>query len=424
MVGSSEGHSVHHHHLMDDGNGGDVEGLEQPPSSGSWGVSCSICFDLVSYNGGRSRAKLQCGHEFHLDCIGSAFNVKGVMQCPNCRKVEKGQWLYANGSTQSFPESLDDWIPDEDPYDLSYTEMPFRIHWCPFGELAQIHSSFEEVESPPTTYPNLQGHHAMFADQSTAPSVPQSYVTYLRPVPLASSRSNDNVDNPNLNNPWNGLTGQNEIFNPQTFPSISIQYQSWGHHSPPVSLSAIHINNANPASNPSAAMRPGESDAVERSRSHLIRFGHGSAPRVGSSFVMSVVPQPPDTIARPHDRMQAFHHHQQQHRVAPGVPSPIIPSVRRFEGPAVLPSMVSAPPQPDVNAGFYMYPPARSSEMNLHEAENPFPSQFHAWRRERPSHFPTLQVDWDSSGWGSSRHTNTGSDSANRHSNLWHRSWS
>lgn len=71
-MGGSEGHTVHrhhHHHLMDDGNGGDVEGLEQPLSSGSWGVSCSICLDLVSHNGGRSRAKLQCGHEFHLGML-------------------------------------------------------------------------------------------------------------------------------------------------------------------------------------------------------------------------------------------------------------------------------------------------------------------------------------------------------------------
>lgn len=125
--------------------------------------------------------------------------------------------------------------------------------------------------------PNLQGHHAMFAEQSTAPSVHQSYITYLRPIPLASSRSSDSVDNPNLNNLWNGLTGQNEIFNPQTFPSISIQYQSWGHHSPPLSLPTNHINSANPASNASAAMRSnhGESDVIRRSRSHLIRFGHG-----------------------------------------------------------------------------------------------------------------------------------------------------
>lgn len=57
------------------------------------------------------------------DCIGSAFNVKGAMQCPNCRKIEKGQWLYANGC-RSLPEfSMEDWAHDEDLYDLSYSEM-------------------------------------------------------------------------------------------------------------------------------------------------------------------------------------------------------------------------------------------------------------------------------------------------------------
>lgn len=54
-----------HHNLMDDDD--DVHrhdvGEEEPSSSD---VSCSICLDLVSDNGGRSRAKLQCGHEFHL----------------------------------------------------------------------------------------------------------------------------------------------------------------------------------------------------------------------------------------------------------------------------------------------------------------------------------------------------------------------
>lgn len=46
------------------------------------------------------------------------------MQCPNCRRIEKGQWLYANGSTRSLPDlSMEDWIPDEDFYDLSYSEM-------------------------------------------------------------------------------------------------------------------------------------------------------------------------------------------------------------------------------------------------------------------------------------------------------------
>ncbi|CAK9175320.1 unnamed protein product [Ilex paraguariensis] len=103
---------------MDDTNG-DVKTSTFEASS----AFCSICLDLVTDNGERSRAKLQCGHEFHLDCIGSAFNIKGAMQCPNCRKVEGGEWLYANGSTRSFPEfNLDDWTPDEYPPELSYPE--------------------------------------------------------------------------------------------------------------------------------------------------------------------------------------------------------------------------------------------------------------------------------------------------------------
>lgn len=61
---------------------------------------------------------------FSPDCIGSAFNAKGAMQCPNCRKVEKGQWLYASGHHRSFTEfSMEDWTYDEDLYDSSYSEM-------------------------------------------------------------------------------------------------------------------------------------------------------------------------------------------------------------------------------------------------------------------------------------------------------------
>lgn len=61
---------------------------------------------------------------YYTDCIGSAFNMKGAMQCPNCRKIERGRWLFANGSARSFPEfSMDDWTPDEETYDFNYSEM-------------------------------------------------------------------------------------------------------------------------------------------------------------------------------------------------------------------------------------------------------------------------------------------------------------
>lgn len=45
------------------------------------------------------------------------------MQCPNCRKIEKGQWLYAHGSRALPDFNMDDWAHDEDLYDLSYSEM-------------------------------------------------------------------------------------------------------------------------------------------------------------------------------------------------------------------------------------------------------------------------------------------------------------
>ncbi|XVE77627.1 hypothetical protein DITRI_Ditri13aG0078200 [Diplodiscus trichospermus] len=160
----------HHHRKLMDGHDGDAA----VPTSSE--VSCSICLDLVSDTGGRSRAKLHCGHEFHLDCIGSAFNMKGAMQCPNCRKVEKGQWLYANGLARSLPElSMDDWNVDDDYYDQGYSELPFRVQWCPFSEFARIGLSSEEVESPSTTSAALRLSNGELDALSRAGSFPQPF---------------------------------------------------------------------------------------------------------------------------------------------------------------------------------------------------------------------------------------------------------
>ncbi|KAF9611340.1 hypothetical protein IFM89_030129, partial [Coptis chinensis] len=85
-------------------------------------------------------------------CIGSAFNVKGVMQCPNCRKVEKGQWLFSNG-TRSCPElSLEDWAHDEDLYDPSYSEIVLNpgMWYSYFANWAKV--IFSSILSPQTTH--------------------------------------------------------------------------------------------------------------------------------------------------------------------------------------------------------------------------------------------------------------------------------
>eukprot|EP00850_Spirogloea_muscicola_P022985 SM000322S12502 [mRNA] locus=s322:10718:20731:+ [translate_table: standard] len=87
-------------------------------TEGTAAASCSVCLEAVlplDAGGPRSTARLKCGHDFHLGasplpprllrtcrrrrrrrhCIGSAFNAKGSMQCPNCRQVEQGHWLFA-----------------------------------------------------------------------------------------------------------------------------------------------------------------------------------------------------------------------------------------------------------------------------------------------------------------------------------------
>ncbi|KAK4855744.1 hypothetical protein QYF36_010402 [Acer negundo] len=48
---------------------------------------CSICLEEVSSTRGRTVVTLRCSHMFHPDCIGSFFNVDGIMQCPNCRRI-------------------------------------------------------------------------------------------------------------------------------------------------------------------------------------------------------------------------------------------------------------------------------------------------------------------------------------------------
>lgn len=61
---------------------------------------------------------------YGTDCIGSAFNMKGMMQCPNCRGIEKGRWLYASGSTNSSPElGMDDGSVDNYPFYFTFAEM-------------------------------------------------------------------------------------------------------------------------------------------------------------------------------------------------------------------------------------------------------------------------------------------------------------
>ncbi|XVE73319.1 hypothetical protein DITRI_Ditri11bG0108100 [Diplodiscus trichospermus] len=262
----------------------------------------------------------------------------------------------------------------------------------------------------------IHGHHAIFAEHAAASSVAHSYVAYVGPLPPTTLRSNDSVDDPNFNRHWNILSGQNEIFIPHVFPTISVQYHSWGNQSPNFSVSDSSISNTDPASVPAAALRSnGELDALTRSRSfpHPSPFEHGSSSRGGSSFPSSVFPHHPGNGAHTHDRIEAsLAYHRQQHRFnqqrfnRPGVPAPIVPGVRRGLAP-----VAHTVPQPDPSGGFYIYPPSGSSGQNPHEAESLSPNNHTAPEREHLSHFPTVTRV---SGWGS-YHPTSSSDSGNRY---------
>ncbi|KAL1190835.1 E3 ubiquitin-protein ligase IPI1 [Cardamine amara subsp. amara] len=72
---------------------------------------CQICFKtLANKDEDRTPVKLRCSHQYHLDCIGSAFNKKNKMQCPTCGQMEKGQWLYAQQDRPVGESNFDDVI--------------------------------------------------------------------------------------------------------------------------------------------------------------------------------------------------------------------------------------------------------------------------------------------------------------------------
>ena len=51
---------------------GDLDRVDDGDGCGkALSVTCTICFDIVTDNGDRSSAKLQCGHQFHLGNCGN-----------------------------------------------------------------------------------------------------------------------------------------------------------------------------------------------------------------------------------------------------------------------------------------------------------------------------------------------------------------
>ncbi|KAK3041957.1 hypothetical protein RJ639_002265 [Escallonia herrerae] len=362
-------------------------------------VSCSICLEAVADNGNRSRAKLQCGHEFHLDCIGSAFNIKGAMQCPNCRKIEKGQWLYANGCRPYTEFSMDDWAHDEDLYDLSYSEMSFGVHWCPFNH-------------------DLLGQHAIFAEHTAVSSAthPCPYIAYFGPIHPSSSSTNGSVpDVSSFNSHWNIQPTPSEMPTSYAFPTMDVHYHSWEHHSSTLPTTSSRMGGADQPSISSMNQRAARANPdPPRSGSYVHPFlvDHGSAARGGGPAASSMIPPYPGSVARTRDRVQALQAYFQQPSNSAAIRTPVMSGTRRSSGHRGLAQAGTVASSSDQTGGFYFFPSGSSTGRSFQEAENP-PNRFHTWEREHLTSFPLSQVDRDPV-WGPYHPPGGGSDTGIR----------
>ncbi|RXH68354.1 hypothetical protein DVH24_030687 [Malus domestica] len=67
------------------------------------------------------------------NCIGSAFNVKGIMECPNCREIENGEWRYYVSRS-----------PDHELY-LSEDEMDYENSPIEFLDMVKVMTAFINI---------------------------------------------------------------------------------------------------------------------------------------------------------------------------------------------------------------------------------------------------------------------------------------
>uniref|UniRef100_J3KZP8 Uncharacterized protein n=2 Tax=Oryza brachyantha TaxID=4533 RepID=J3KZP8_ORYBR len=318
------------------------------------------------------------------------------MQCPNCRQIERGNWLYANGSRPSQDASNDDWGHDEDFYDASQPEtsrsvfLPFRFQWCPIGRLAQLPSVFDEGESaPPVTFHDFMGQN--FSSEHLPVSAPGAtppgpYIAYFQPLQSSASSSSSHVtdrsmDGTTYHDHWNPLAGPSDGRPLATVHPIDFHHNHWTHL--PNSYSQPNSNNgvAEQMAIPVVPMRVGGLDGDSQQRGSIPSvYGNGSGSR---SRIPSVPPMAPQFM-RPHGSINE--QYQQS-------PSSLYAAPQRPAG-----ARTTAVQTLQDSMNFTLFPPAPSP--NLMETEEGGGNQFYAWERDRFAPYPLMPVDSEANWWG------------------------
>ncbi|XXG78813.1 hypothetical protein AAC387_Pa08g2671 [Persea americana] len=390
----------------EEGGGGDRKGELFGCGRGSSAI-CSICLECVVDRGERSIAKLQCGHEFHLDCIGSAFNAKGAMQCPNCRKVEKGQWLYANGYRSLAEFSVDELVNEDNYVDLTYSNLPFGFQWCPFRGFMHLSSLFDEGEPQPNAYQDFLGS-AAFGDHSTASSSTHvcpylSLHGHPRAIHPQSSNSGDLVHDvtPFHRHPSVlGISSSNDVINSQGFSATESRQHNWQQASLPFSVPGTILNSAEQhASQLASRLSRNDSAGQQRLGSfvHPFHITHGSLSRSGSNLVASLTP-PTVGDAGSHTR-HSGHIYQEPSSSFRNAPFPSIRRARQ-RGLAFISSVGSN--SSVENSGFYGFSVSSGSVNRSHQDGDSIGrrfDRFYGWVREGFAPLPWIPVDGEPWWW-------------------------
>ncbi|XP_020587672.1 uncharacterized protein LOC110029635 [Phalaenopsis equestris] len=355
--------------------------LEKPNQSedpkGSFSSSCSICLEFVLDRGERSIAKLQCGHEFHLDCIGSAFNAKGAMQCPNCRKIEKGHWLYANGICPSTDFDIDGWIT-ENFYDL---ELPFGFQWCPFRGFTRLTALLDDGDSQPNSYHEALGN-GTFGDLSSSSTSTHAcpYLALHHAMNMAHSSTSISVPENSLfhRHPTNmGAQPSVEMRNPHSFSATEVQNSNWPQQSAPPSISL------NGNSDHSASLY---------GLSRLSRNDTSNQPRVGSFVQAHPLIHGSMGVRNgnnPHPRSHSQAVSSSSSRVSTFAPA-------RRPRPRGL-ALISSSSSTDIGA-LYGFSVSNSATRSHQDSDRHF-DRYYGWGRESFTPLPWIPLEGESQWW-------------------------
>ncbi|KAF8653859.1 hypothetical protein HU200_061988 [Digitaria exilis] len=345
------------------------------PAEAAGGAACSICLDpVLAGGGGRSVAKLQCGHEFHLDCIGSAFNAKGAMQCPNCRKIEKGRWLYASGQLPSADIDLGGWAAS-DNYDIA-ADLPFGFQWCPFSGFTQLASVFEEREAEPSSYHTIGDHSSASSSSLVCPYL--ALRGFLHPVHVPST-SNSGAESTSFHRHSTGL----EV------------------HATP-DLSNAQVFHATESRNHDRLPRY-DTSSQQRSRSyaHHHPLIHRPTPRSGSNLV-APLGSVPAVVAETRGHGHGARGHMYQQSMHSVQNSPFPPTSRRVRPRALtITSFIAASSSGEVGAplGFSAPGAVNRSIPDVEGISRPVDRPY-AWGREGFVPFPWIPAEGESHWWG------------------------